>query len=336
MGTSNAIMGKGWASHLKAISPPGWLVENLSLGASPSLYGSYIVSARGVAENFDIAILDFTTNDQQFLDIHNLTPEYVAGSYAGLLRHFVDSRCVPLALLMPQKGYVENGHKDDAYRLCRAICERVGVSYIDFFSIMRQIADTGVSADELYSDWAHLQPKYQALVAEELIRHITSGSCSTPDASLLTLAPSVMAVPTSDVEFYQAEERSFATSRINHNVSTIRSGGGGSIRNTSYLLAVLHWIADESGPVSFEGDRRVTKAFRKVWARRFGFTHFREPLPATGSIRFKFGEHPGYLFESGFGHVADRPIAGDQADIVGFLKADSDPCAAGRALLKGA
>jgi hypothetical protein len=333
VGTSNAIMVNGWAKSLKAIAPSNWEIENMSLGASPSLYGSYIVSAREVAGNFDVAILDFTTNDQQFLDIRNLTPEYMAGSYAGLLRHFAGAKCAPLALFMPQKKYVETGDGDKAYRLSRAICEKYGVSTLDFFLTLRGIARAGVSANEIFSDWAHLHVHYQAMVAEALVRRITNGDLTTPGDDVLRDAPCLSAVPAIDVEYTEAEERAFATSMVNHNVSTIRAGGGGSIRNAPYLLAVLHWIEDASGPVCFAGKRMVMKSFRKAWHRRFGFTHFRAPLAGRDEIRFAFGEHAGYLFESGFGHVANRPLAGDQADIVGFLKSDADPCVAGHALI---
>lgn len=337
IGTSNSVMTRGWANALRKISPEHWEIENLSLGASPSLYGSFAISREKVAENFDFALLDFTVNDQQFLDISNLSRDYLAASYAGMLRHFAteNARCAPICLFLPQRAFALEGKGTDAYSICTSICERYDVEYIDGFATVQRLVKAGIGVDEIFADWGHLTPEYQIIMAEKVLDFLSNVTPKKPRREVLVEAPVIAAVPKSDVEYFNGEVRTIGTSFAKHEVTTLREGSGGIIHNSPYLLAILHWIDEASGPVCFKGsETNVSKALRKEWKQLFALTHFRKPVRSEGSIPFEFGEKQGYLLERGFGLAKTTPIAGDVADIVGFLKSDVDPIAQGRMLLE--
>lgn len=330
-------MTHGWANALRKIVPEHWEIENLSLGASPSLYGSFIIPRENVAENFDFALLDFTVNDQQFLDISNLSRDYLAASYAGLLRHFAteDARCTPICLFLPQKAFALEGKATDAYSICTGICEHYDIEYIDAFAMVQRLVQTGIGVDEIFADWGHLTPEYQIVMAEKVLEFLCNAIPKKPRREILVEAPIITAVPRSDIEYFNGEVRTIGTSFAKHEVTTLREGGGGIIYGSPFLLAIVHWIDEASGPVCFKGsDTKVSKALRKEWKRLFALTHFRKPVHSEGSIPFEFGEKQGYLLERGFGLAKTTQIAGDVADIVGFLKSDVDPLAQGRMLLE--
>ncbi|MBW8284132.1 MAG: hypothetical protein K0M55_11050 [Rhizobium sp.] len=337
IGTSNSVMTRGWANALKKISPEHWEIENLSLGASPSLYGSFIISKENIADNFDYALLDFTINDQQFLDISNLSLEYLAASYAGLLRHFAtdEAVCTPICVFLPQRAFAQEGKNTDAYNICTRICDHYGIDYIDGFATVQRLAKGGIGVDEIFADWGHLTPEYQIVMAEKVLDFLTKAIPKKPRPEILMNAPKITAVPGGDIEYLNGEVRTLGTSFARHQVTSLREGGSGTIYNAPFLLGILHWIDEASGPVCFKGsDVNVSKALRKEWTKLFALTHFRKPVRSDGTIPFVFGEKQGYLLERGFGLAKTTQIAGDVADIVGFLKSDADPIAQGRLLLE--
>lgn len=340
VGTSNSVMRNGWVPRLREMLPTGWALDNYSVGGSASLHGSFSIDAAKVAENYDFAIIDFAINDQQMIDTANMSVEYVAASFAALLRHFAEpnARCTPIVVIIPQRDLISHDRQDQTYNITVKSCERYGVAYIDLYELLRRLArEDGVDPKGCFSDWTHLQPFAQEALAKAALRALQGTKPGRrPSERLLTEAPRCHAVAGDDVEVNQEIRQELGTSLAKKEVRTLEAGARGVIRNIRYLCGIVHWIDPGSGSLCFDGeDRKVKKGLRKEWTRLFALTLFKTPLKAKDAvIPFHFGDSEDYVFERTFGMTPKTPVAGTRADIVGFIGCDADPLVAGRALLK--
>ncbi|PIV80698.1 hypothetical protein COW53_08310 [bacterium CG17_big_fil_post_rev_8_21_14_2_50_64_8] len=338
IGTSNAIMRDGWVAHLRERLPEGWTLDNLSIGGSASLHGSFTATRSSVAENYDLALIDFAINDQQMIDILDMSPEYVAGSFSALLRCFAapGGRCAPIVLIIPQRDLLGRHRQDQAYNITVKLCERYGVAYIDLYHELRRMAAAdGVDVAGCFSDWTHLRSFAQQALAAAAHEAVISDRAARPNRLVLDEAPHCRAVADADIEVAPETRETIATSLTSAEVRRIGAGARGLIRNAPWLCGVVHWIDPNSGALCFDGaDAKVKKALRKEWTRLFGLTLFKTPLRADPEgVAFRFGDFEDYPLERSYGMTPTTAVDGDRADIVGFLACDRDPVAAGARLL---
>ncbi len=340
VGASSSIMREGWGRFLQEIAPPEFQIDVFSLGGSPSLYGAFAVDFQKIPENYDVALLDFSTNDQQMIDIKLMTPAYVAAAYAAMLRRFAEpgGRCSPIAILKPQRDHVGHRRADQAYRIALGLCRRYGAPTIDFFRALRDLAaEEEIDTRPMFLDWAHFAPFAQKAVAQAALRAIRRVPPKTaPSQKILEEAPCCFAIPAQSVVWSASERRKIGTQLVTYETTSLKPGASGVLEGAPYLCGVLHWIDKDSGPLCFTGSEgvRVKKALRKEWTKLFGLTFLSAPLAAEeGRIQVKFEDDPDYPLERGYGMTPTTPVAGDRAEVVGFLVADEDMFAVGDKLL---
>lgn len=324
VGTSNSIMRDGWVAALRELRPHDE-IDNHSIGASTSLYGSFIVDHEKIADRYDVCFLDFCVNDQAYNLTGDFALNYAVASYCGLLQKFKGANCRALPLLFPVRSAFENSEKRSVIEYAARACSAFGYPTLDILGIIDRVRnDLGLSGDDLYLDGAHLRPHVAAAVAKAASVMLDGGLSLPPAAEI-------------DAPLFFASKSeggtavSVGTSLVTHEASRL-SGDAVASLPAGYLCGALHWSSALSGDLFFQGDATVKKNFRKIWEGKFFFSHFVTPL--CGSRGFEVSAQPidGALRDPTF-EAMEQPIPAPSVDVVGYLLSDYAPHTAGDALI---
>jgi hypothetical protein len=339
LGTSNSLMRQGWASAFTAAAGRIATVDNLSLGAAPSIYGAYMAAAADVARRYDYCLIDFCINDQQLVDIGQLRLEQAASAFHSLLAAFraEDAACVPIVLILPQRDLIGAAAAPSCRDLHARLCDLVGVGYIDVYAALeRRIAARGGGARDFLLDWAHLTPAASAAVARMALEAVVEAECARPAPRRAPVAHKAYGRATVSPRGPVAREE-VGTSLRRLSCLRLGPGDGVDVGDAPYLAGVLHWADAESGPVAVAGvNRRITKFLRRDIERIFALTHFIKPIYGVHGVEVRYGARPDFPVESTFGLTKTNDHDGGAARIVDFVTCAGDPVADGAVLLRRA
>lgn len=324
VGTSNSVMTDGWVAALRGLRPDDE-IDNYSIGASTSLYGSYIVDREKIADRYDVCFLDFCVNDQAYNLAGDFIFKYAVASYCGLLQKFKGTACRALPLLFPVRFAFDNRERraviDNAARACSAY----GYPFLDILGLVDRLREGfDLSGDDLYVDGAHLRPHVAAAIAKAASAML-DGPLSLPPAAEMDAPVYFSSKP----EGGTAER--VGTSLVTHDVNRLSEDAQATLP-AGYLCGALHWSSELSGDLFFQGNIPVRKNFRKMWDGKFFFSHFVEPLPGEKGITVTV-QPIGDAVRDPTRDESTKPAASPTVDVVGYLLSDRDPGITGEALI---
>ena len=323
LGTSNSILRDGWAAELAALRH-GDVVENLSLGANTAFYGNVVLD--GVdPDDYDFVFIDFTVNEQNFLDNGATTLENVRDAFAGVLARFrACRRCTPVAVLFFNRRHLDDPAGFTVRDLHLGLCAQYGVPAVDLRAWVRAGLDTlGADAPAPFRDQIHLSRTMARAVAWAI-----SGTLGL--ARRLWQARRAPGVPGVDyamlsegeVDWGGCPEREERTALAAWRVRRLSAGLAVRLQTAGLLCGALFWKGTDTGWLCVDNGREVVrKNLNLLWKSGFYFREFVRPLePGPEGFRLTTA-HDGPCRDEVTMHATrlDGPEIERAVDLAGFL-----------------
>ncbi|MGA2401933.1 MAG: hypothetical protein ABSG91_09520 [Syntrophobacteraceae bacterium] len=305
VGTSNSILAEGWSSEFRRIEPNS-IIHNYSLGSNSSLYGVYTLIKQDIASKYDYCILDFCVNDQNFLDCHAISWEFLLASIAGLFAPFLDEQvgCTPLWLLFINKRHFKDKHLNISRDAHMFLCSYYGVPYIDVYDLIVDAANTkGYNEDDIFAEETHLRSAFAKPLAHVVSEFLDLAgehwAKNKPQSTGERRRLNYRVVPEDRITYRNCAVHTRSTSLISYPVH--RLGPQSFIDIMTYdelLCGFLFWLRKEENYLFCTGERTIRKNLRLKWDKGFFFRNFLNPLQPARDGRFTFSlSHSGTCSE---------------------------------------
>lgn len=170
IGTSNSVKKNGWlkAFRLDRFNDE---IENLSIGANSSLLGiTRALQEQDVIAAADVVILDFSVNDQNYIDHGFLTESDVALYLNAVLSYLAFLHKRVLLLFFPLQTYMQTimPIKQIYYQMA----EKWSVPIFDMDMAARSLYDLGIAMEILFSDPNHCSDVLAQIFGIQIARTI--------------------------------------------------------------------------------------------------------------------------------------------------------------------
>jgi hypothetical protein len=280
VGTSNSVLKDGWVTRFRGLNP-SMEVHNYSLGATTSLWGSYIVEKKNIASEYDYCVIDFCINEEQFFRFGLHDQACCAAYLAALLEKFHGKRCIPIVLIftrLPYANELDNIHVRSIYRW---LCREYGIRTIDVSGLFQKLmVDLHRPKEEFYLrvetdrkyDSNHYCPSAQTIIAS-LVSEVISKEKEQKVGHHHDI--SIVDLDKSKIEFFGCDAKTCRTSL--HECTTMRLCAGSKVRVVSdqFLCGIVYWSEATTGMAYFDfGDIVIKKNLKVRWDNKQFINHF--------------------------------------------------------------
>jgi hypothetical protein len=171
IGASNSLMKDGWGYFFKKEFSENYDVINLSLGATSSVYISYVVSQnKKLLSNAKFVIFEPFVNDVSFYKVSlSHTVLELALSYYYSFMSTVNSNFI--VLLLPTKKRINNISANNVYKMHLFFSKFYGAFVVDCHPFFYK---NGHLLDHAFKDDAHLSPEFSFIAAKNVAEVINS------------------------------------------------------------------------------------------------------------------------------------------------------------------